>query len=223
MYETEWRDAVNQRAREFAALEEPDRTQKRKQVEQQELDRLIERELILEIAMAQLKKVRPKAIDDLYREAGKEFERSMRKIKDAHNIQTDDELKTRMAAEGVSLDSMRRASERAFLSMEYMRNMIFPKVQTIPMSDVKDYYDSHPDEFLEQDRAKWQGIFLDVRKFESREAAARYAEDVAARLRAGADFTAGAAQLRQAGYNVQLSDDGSNVSHRKSCELSSVR
>ena len=52
------------------------------------------------------------------------------------------------------------------------------------------------------------GIFLDARKFEGREAAARYAEDVAARLRAGADFTAAATQLRQAGYNVQLSDDG---------------
>src|SRR5262245_64973505 len=43
VYENEWRDAVNQRAREFAALEEPERSQKRKLVEQQELDKLIER------------------------------------------------------------------------------------------------------------------------------------------------------------------------------------
>lgn len=208
VYEAEWRDAVNQRAREFAALEEPERSRKRKQVEQQELDKLIERELILETAFAQLKKVRPKAIDDLQREAGKEFEKYMRKIKEAHNIKTDEELKTRMASEGVSLDSLRRQSERAFLSMEYMRNMIFPRLQTIPMSDIKDYYDSHPEEFQEQDRAKWQGIFLDASKFENREAAARYAEDVAGRLRGGVDFVAAAAQLRQAGYNVQLSDVG---------------
>src|SRR5262249_53904679 len=33
VYESEWRDAVNLRAREFATLDEPERTQKRKQIE----------------------------------------------------------------------------------------------------------------------------------------------------------------------------------------------
>jgi parvulin-like peptidyl-prolyl isomerase len=208
VYESELRDAVNQRARDWANFEEPERTQKRKQVEREELDKLIERELILEIALAQLKKVRPKSVDELYKEAGKEFDKQMRKLKDNFKIETDEQFKQFLSAQGASLDGLRRQSERAFLSMEYMRNIIFPKIQTIPMSDIKEYYDTHPDEFMDQNRAKWQGIFLDATKFSSREAAAQYAEKVAAGLRAGGNFAATATQLRQAGYNVQLSDVG---------------
>jgi parvulin-like peptidyl-prolyl isomerase len=212
IYENELRDAVNQamgqHTKEYSSLDETERNAKRKEIEKQELDRLIERELILEIALAQLKKVRPKSIDELHKEAGKEFDKQMRKIKDTYKIETDEQLKEFIKSQGGSLDTMKRQSERWFIAMEYMRNIIFPKIQTIPMSDIREYYDTHPDEFMDQNRAKWQGIFLDATKFESREAAARYAEGTAARLRSGGDFLATANQLRQAGYNVQLSDVG---------------
>jgi hypothetical protein len=208
VYENELRDSVNQRAREFATLDEPERTKKRKQIEEQELDRLIERELILEIALAQLKKVRPKSVEELQKEADKEFEKHLRKIKEAYSIQTDAQLKDFMSAQGMSLDALRRQSERTFLSMEYMRNVIFPKMQALPMTAFREYYDKHPEEFQESNRAKWQGILVDASRFANRADAARYAQGVAARLQSGEDFSATAAGLRQSGVNIQLSDVG---------------
>jgi hypothetical protein len=208
IFENEWRDAVTQRAREWAELPELQQADRRKLVELQELDHLIEREVIMDAAMAHLKKMKSNVVEEMKREANKEFDKRLREIKTQFKVQNDEQLKQLFAAQGMTLDSLHRHVERNFITTEYMRNLIFPKIQSIALSEIREYYDTHADEFQEQDRVKWQALFVDAGKFPNRPAARQYAEQVVAQLRGGADFAATAKKLRDSGVNILLSDQG---------------
>jgi hypothetical protein len=208
IFESEWREAVNQHVSEYADLPEPQRTERKKFVEQRELENLIDRELVIEIAMTQLKKMKASVSEELQKEAAKEADKRMREIKTKFNIQSDEQMKQLFASQGASVEGLRRQIERSFIQMEYMKNVIMPKLQAIPLSEIRDYYEKHLSEFQEQDRVKWQALFVDAGKFPNRPAAQQYAEQVAAQLRGGADFAATAKKLRDSGLNILLSDTG---------------
>lgn len=208
IFETEWRESVMQRARDIINLPEPGRSEKLQQIQKEELERLIEREAILEEANARLKKMRPKLLDDLQKEASREYERRLKEIRTQVGIQNDDQFQEFLAQQGMSVDSIKRQVERSFISMEYMRNLIFPKMQSIGLTEIREYYDSHPDEFKDEDRVKWLALFIDAGKFADREAARRFAEQTAAKVRGGADFGEVAKQLRETGVNPLLAHEG---------------
>lgn len=208
IFDFELRDAMLQRMREVANLDEPLRSKKLKEIEEQELDRLIEREVILEDCFARLKKIKGKAMEELQRAATREFENWLRQFKTSTNLKSDSEVHEVLAAQGTSADNIRRQLERSFMSMEYMRNLILPKIQVIPLADVNDYYREHRDEFTEPDRAKWQDIFIDASKFSNKLAAKDYAEQIITRLRGGEDFVALSRKLHDSGINPLLSADG---------------
>jgi peptidyl-prolyl cis-trans isomerase SurA len=187
----EIREAMAQYVGELMTLPEPQRSAAQQKIAQRELDRLIERELVLEEMMARLKAVnQTKVLQDLQREATKEADKRLRDIKAALKVQTDDELKALLQSQGLSVAGLRRQSERSFMMMEYIRNMIHPLVQRISLQQVREYYEEHADEFRVEDTVKWQDIFIDVSRFPDAAAARRYAEQVLARARSGADFAA---------------------------------
>src|SRR5262249_36600520 len=97
---------------------------------------------------------------------------------------------------------------RNFISMEFMRNLIFPKLQHIPLSEIRAYYEQHAEEFTEKDKAKWQDIFIDAGKFGDRSAARAYATQVTTALRGGADFAKMSKELQRTGYNALLGPEG---------------
>ncbi|HLW66626.1 MAG TPA: peptidyl-prolyl cis-trans isomerase [Gemmataceae bacterium] len=208
VFESELREAVAHRMGEVAELVDPQRSQKLQAIEKAELDKLIEREVIYEEAYTRIKKLRPSALDELQREAKKDFDKRMREMKKGLKLQTDDQLQEFFAANGLSIEGFRRQLEHSFISNEYMRNLIFPKLQAIPLAEVHEYYDRHPDEFQQQDRVKWQDIFLDSNKFANRVAARQFADQVAQRLRQGEDFKKVSQELSKQGVNMSLGDVG---------------
>jgi parvulin-like peptidyl-prolyl isomerase len=208
IFESELREMVAFRLREVMELQEPDRSRKLSEIHAAELEKLIEREVCMEAANVRLKKVGGKVMDELNREAAKECDRRIKEFKEQLKVKTDDELKQMFAQQGISISNFRRNVERSFISMEFMRNMIFPKINYIPLSEIQEYYRANAEDFAVKDKLKWQDIFLDASKFTNRESARRYANELAAHLRSGADFAKSAKELQKAGYNILPGDQG---------------
>jgi parvulin-like peptidyl-prolyl isomerase len=208
IYEHEVLDGIGAHLSELESLAEPERTERLKKLEALELDRIIEREVIYDEAVTRIKKLKPKVMEELQKDAKRDFEKRLRDFKKLYNLQTDEQLKQFFASGGVSLESMRRQMERQFVAQEYMRNLIYPDLQRIPQAELREYYDKHADEFQEKERVKWQDIFLDRNKFPNEQAARQFADRILARLRSGEDFSKVSKELTQQGVNLSLSETG---------------
>jgi parvulin-like peptidyl-prolyl isomerase len=187
--EDELREALAPHLGELFQVPESQRASALVKLNERELDRLIERELVLEEAMAKIKDLnRPSVMDGLKKEASKEADKRVREVKVALKIQNDEELKAALATQGMTIAGLRRQSERSFMMMEYVRNLIYPTVQRISLQQMRDYYQQHPDEFRTEDGVQWQDLFIDASKHAGPAAARAHAEHVLARVRAGEDF-----------------------------------
>jgi parvulin-like peptidyl-prolyl isomerase len=208
IFESELQEAVVLRLKDVAELQEPQRSRRLVELRTTELERLIEREVVLETATMRMKKLQPKFMDDLQREATKAADQRLKEIKDQMKIKSDEEFKRFLSQQGLTEPNFRRNIERGYIGMEFMRGTILPKIQHIPLSEIQAYYWNNRQEFTEQDRVKWQDIFIDASKFPDRTAARRYAEQAAMQLKAGGDFAKFAKELQKAGYNILPSDQG---------------
>jgi hypothetical protein len=95
-----------------------------------------------------------------------------------------------MQRAGLSIEGLRRQTERNFMMTEYIRSLIFPAIQRISVPQIREYYEEHPEEFQLADRVKWMDIFVDASRFPSPAAAREHAESLVARARQGEDFAA---------------------------------
>ncbi|TMQ33302.1 MAG: hypothetical protein E6K70_13830 [Planctomycetota bacterium] len=167
---------------------EPERSQKRAEIFRQELQQIIEREVILHDMFNRLKD-RTMILEKLQEAADKEFDKKMRDYRIRMKIDSEEELKAQMRAQGISPEGIRRQISRTFMAMEYMRNLIMPSVdRAVTLEQITEYYQKHPEEFQVEDSVTWQDIFIDASKFPSRDAAHQMAESVVARARQGANF-----------------------------------
>jgi parvulin-like peptidyl-prolyl isomerase len=194
--EDELREAMVMRMGEVLAMPEARRAAFFQEVAGRELERLIDRELILQEAMQKIKELkRPQLLDQLKSEAAKEADRRIKDVKAATKKTNDAEFKAFMQQQGLSVDGLRRQTERNFMMTEYIRNLIYPSVQRINLQQVRDFYDENPELFSRTDRVKWLDVFIDASRFPDYDAARRHAEMVAERARAGEDFAALAKQF----------------------------
>jgi peptidyl-prolyl cis-trans isomerase SurA len=186
----EVREAMAQYVGELIQTPEALRPQKQQQIYERELNRLVERELVLEEAERRIKQVKPQLMEDLKKDAAKEADKQLHEIKTRIQAKSDEEFKAMLQSQGLSEGGMRRQFERNFMMIEYARNIIFPKVKDISLQQVRDYYEQHADEFKIEDHVTWQDIFIDASRFQTPEGARQYAEQVRAQAAAGADFAA---------------------------------
>ena len=187
--EDEVREALAPYVGELMQAPESQRAAVLRKISERELNRLIERELILEEAFVKLKAInRPQVIEQLKTEAAKEGDKRIREIKNALKIESDEQFKAILIQQGLSVNGLRRAAERSFMMMEYVRNLIYPTVQRIGLQQIRDYYEKHGDEFRSEDTVTWQGMFIDSSKHANPAAARQHAEGVLARVRKGEDF-----------------------------------
>lgn len=185
----EVREAVAQYVGELMQTPEALRGQAQQKIYERELQRLIERELVLEEAFERIKKSGKKQIiEDLKKEAGKEADRRLREIKVLVKAKNDEEFKAMLQSQGLSISGMRRQYERNFMQMEYIRNLVYPIVNRISLQQMRDYYEQHPDEYRTEDSVVWQDIFIDASRFASPALARQYAENVLSAARGGHDF-----------------------------------
>jgi parvulin-like peptidyl-prolyl isomerase len=189
IYDDEVRESTAQHLGEVLRLPPEQRSVALQQLTERELDKLIERELVLEEAFARLKEHKlTKELDKLKEAAGKESDKRLRDVKAALKLKTDDELKAVLQQQGLTVDGMRRQVERSFIMMEYVRNLVYPVVNRISLQQLRDYYEAHADEFRVEEKLQWLDVFIDASRFPDPATARRFAEQVAAKARAGEDF-----------------------------------
>lgn len=153
---------------------------------------LVDRELIVQDVMAKLSK-NPQAqkfMDKLKELAGKDFERTIKGIRERSKVGSDEEFQELLKSQGIPLELMRRQSERNFLAVNYMQQRVMPLAERISGADLRAYYDSHPEEFTVPDSLVWRHIFIASAAFKSRQEARGVAEALHGRVRAGEDFKA---------------------------------
>lgn len=154
------------------------------------INQLVEREIVIQDAYTRLSK-NPQAkkfLDKLQEMAGKEFDRYVRLLKERNKSLSDPEFKVLLESQGISLDLLRRQSERNFIAMQYMQTRILPNLDRIGHKQIRDYYDTHPEEFQIQDSVEWKDIFISYRNSKSHDEARETAQKVAERAKKGEDF-----------------------------------
>ncbi len=169
------------------SLHEPERSKMRKEFLTKALEQVIEREVILQEAFDRLKE-QPRALKSLKEFATKEFEREMTALRARTGIKSDDDFRLMLASQGISLAGVQRQKERNVMALEFMKNLILPRIDSIGRDEMESYYKQHPEEFRVQDSVAWQDIFIDASKFPTRADAQKFAESLRTRARNGEDF-----------------------------------
>ena len=157
------------------------RAEKLTELFNQTLDLIIEQEVVYQEAVRKLEKINPRTLDKLKGLAEQDFTKQIDRIVKAGAQEDQVKEFQRM---------MRRPMERSYISMEYMRSRIFPLInQGIGYAEIKEYYDTHPNEFQKVESMKWQDVFIAVGpKHPTLADARRYAEDLIASCRTSEDF-----------------------------------
>ena len=162
---------------------------KKSAVYAEELRRTIERELILDEMYVKLKAAKKgQVIEEIKEFAGKAADRQLREFKKRYRAETDDDFKMILLSQGLTIPIIRRQLERQMMAEEYVRSMLREKNKGIGLSEVREYFDRHPDEFRTTDRVKWLDVFINYNKFETQRAAYDYALAIQQHAAAGEDF-----------------------------------
>ena len=182
--ESEVREAMAMRMGELAQIPESRRSAAIQEMTVREIERLVERELVLQDAITKIKEIKkPQLMEDLKREAGKEADKRIKDFRAATKAKSDEEFREFLQKAGLSVEGVRRQTERNYMTTEYVRSLIFPAIQRISVTQVREFYEENPQEFQVPDRVKWMDIFIDASRFPDMAAARQHAESVAARAR----------------------------------------
>ncbi len=163
-------------------MSEPQRTIKLAEVEKVVLDNLIDQEVMYQEACKILEKVGPQHLKKLNSIVDQEFEKTLDKWK-AAKIPEERIRELEPTA--------RRLTKRNLISTEFARNKIMDIVkQSFGFTDVREYYESHKNEFMTVDSVTWQDIFIPINppNLPTLEAVKRFAEEQIKKCRTPADF-----------------------------------
>lgn len=185
----ELREACWAQLREADQLSEPERSVRQQEILKRELDKLIDREVIISEAEERLK-TRQQILDKLKELAEKEYDKQIASMQQRAGTQNEQDFRRILASQGMTLPNLRRQIERNFMSGEYMRSRIFPLIEQVGHAELRQYYVEHPGEFQNEDRCKWQDIFIDAgsSKFTNHAEPRQLAEHIAEQARRGVDW-----------------------------------
>ncbi len=171
-------------------LSDSERKARHEQLYQEGLQQIIDRELLIQDMEARLTRNNSKQYLAKLREAaGKEFDKVARQMRQRAAVKTDEEFKSILRQQGQSLEGVQRQFERNFMAREYMKGMVFPRIERwTSHQEIVDYYREHPGEFQQADGVKWNDIFIDSARYKSRQEARAVAEQLANRARSGEKF-----------------------------------
>lgn len=163
------------------ALPEPRRSEKVAEVFNSALEQVIDQEVMYQDAVKKLEKNNPKALDKLKVVVGQEFDKQLQKMRNAGV--TDEQIKE---VEHVA----RKLMERNLIATEYARNRILPYLQSVvSLEEVREYYETHKNEFQSVDKVQWQDVFIAVGpKHPTVADAKRFAQQLIAKCRTPDDF-----------------------------------
>lgn len=189
IYESEVREAVYQRLGELIRLPEAQRKARERQVFHEELRKIIDRELVIDELVALLTKGKQSAgLNRLREAAAREADTRLAEFKKERNIPSEEVFREALQSQGLTEAGIKRQIGRNFMMQSYLREKVAPSLERISLADVRDYYKAHPDEFMAEDRVKWQDLFVAFDRFKTPDEARQYAAGMASRAARGMDF-----------------------------------
>jgi hypothetical protein len=174
--------------RRLDALPEPERSQRQLQVFKETLDQIVEREVVLQVAFARLKKNAGEAsVKKLLEVADKQFDTQwIQPLMKTNNIKSETEFKAALTEMNVSLSMMKRQWTRNWMAQEFVRQTVGTIVDSkVGHLQMEDYYGKHPEEFQIADSIEWEDVFVSEALHPPRAAARQRAEAVLTRMRQG--------------------------------------
>jgi peptidyl-prolyl cis-trans isomerase SurA len=187
----EMRAAAHDLMRRLDGMPEPERSKKQAEILNQVLNALIEREVVLQDAFERLKRGPggEKNLEKIREIADKDFEKNwLRPVKEQLRMKSDEEFKAFLIKQGVSFEMQKRLRERQYMMEQYLQNRVYPIIDKIGHMEIVEYYDTHPEAFKVDDEIDWQDLFIAASRYQTRDAATRFAEVLAQRVRSGEDF-----------------------------------
>jgi parvulin-like peptidyl-prolyl isomerase len=155
------------------------------------LRKTIERELILDEMYSRLKKANKSVIiEDIKEKSTQSTDQRIRDIRKEFGLKTDEEFNTWLRVQALTLPVLRRQIERQFMSQEYVNSMLKEKGRRVGLTEIRDYYDKHPDQFKTPDKVKWQHIFISFGNPPNPQGAYARIEALRQKVAAGEDFAA---------------------------------
>lgn len=158
----------------------------------QALEVLIDRELLLQDAIAKLKRGGKRGealLKQIQESADEEFDKGwLRPMLKEKHLSSRTELSDYLSHNGMSLKMFRRWWERNWMARQYLYARIEQQIKRIGHTEVSEYYYNHRDEYSQPDSVDWQDIFLDAGRHASRAAAREFAEALVQRVRQNEDF-----------------------------------
>jgi len=163
-----------------ASFPEPQRSEKMAEMINSVLDGIIEQELMYQDAVKRLEKVNPTGLDKLKEYVDQEFDKNLDRMRRA-NVPESDIREIEPIA--------RRLLERNLISGEYARTRIKPIVDSrVGISEIREYYDDHKNEFQTVDKIVWQDIFIPLNANQPTiNDLVRFAEEQIGKCRPGTD------------------------------------
>ena len=167
--------------RRVYSLPESQRSEKMTELLNAVIDQIVDQELMYQDAVKKIEKSSGKHMLDKLRDfVDQEFDKSVQKMRDGKV--PEDQIRE---IEPIA----RRMLERNLISTEYARSRIKPTLDSIGMRDIREYYETHLNEFMTLDKVVWQDIFIPTSKnLPTIEDVKRFAEELLNRCRTAEEF-----------------------------------
>jgi len=203
---------VRQRGMEYVRLTGTARDAKEKELFQEELRRLIERELILNDFLGKIKKNKPQVLDVVKEQAQLSVTRKLKEFKKLNNFKSEAEFTEALKAQGLSMKGLQRQLERNAMMDMFLAETMREKGKHTSLAEVVRYYEEHPDEFKIEDHVKWLDLFVSYRRFNTTVEARQYAEQLLQQVKAGKDFVQ---LVKQYGHGDSPLRDGEGIGQKR--------
>jgi parvulin-like peptidyl-prolyl isomerase len=179
IFDEEVRQVAGPSMRGVMALPDARRSDEMTKLMNTVMDRIIDQEVMYQDAIKRLKIASPHSLAKLQDFVDHEFNKTLKKMRDA----------------GVSENEIRdvepiarRMMERELVATEYARTLIKPKIE-VGLDAIRDYYETHKNEFLTVDRIEWQDIFIRLSpNLPTIEQAKRFGEELINKCRTPDEF-----------------------------------
>jgi parvulin-like peptidyl-prolyl isomerase len=168
-----------------------DQTEKHKEIlilAKQTLDGLIDRSLLVQEAKRAIKN--PKQVDKFMEMADKVWrDEQLPPLEYRYHVDTEQQLRDKLAEEGRSLDAMSQAFRQDYLAFGFLHEKLRDRVK-VELPDLLKYYNEHihDREFDRPAQITWRELVVEVDKYPNRDQARRKADALLEKLRRGADF-----------------------------------
>ncbi|MGO9464568.1 MAG: peptidylprolyl isomerase, partial [Isosphaeraceae bacterium] len=166
---------------------------KRRQIDmlaRQTLAELMQRSMLAQEAKRQFMKHDPKQFDRFMEMADRWWrDEELPPRKRAYNVDTEQQLREKLAEQGRSLESMRQSFRQEFLAEGFLHEKLKDKM-SVELPDLLRYYNEHYPlhEFDRPALITWREFVVEVEKYKSREEARQKAERSWRLLQSGEDF-----------------------------------